>query len=98
MVFARYCAALSKENVETLQSMYEAFNDGDGESALTYLHPEAELHQPSELPDAASYYGLAEFQRGITLWLDEWESFLDSGPAYARIEAARMFAFAADLA
>lgn len=29
---------------------------------------------------------------------EEWESFLDSGPAYARIEAARMFAFAADLA
>jgi hypothetical protein len=27
---------------------------------------------------------------------EEWESFLDSGPAYARIEAARMFAFAAD--
>lgn len=33
------------------------------------------MHQPSELPDAASYCGLAEFQRGITLWLDEWESF-----------------------
>ena len=29
---------------------------------------------------------------------EEWESFLDSGPAYARIEAARMFACAADLA
>jgi nitroimidazol reductase NimA-like FMN-containing flavoprotein (pyridoxamine 5'-phosphate oxidase superfamily) len=24
---------------------------------------------------------------------DEWESFLDSGPVYARIDAARMFAF-----
>ena len=29
---------------------------------------------------------------------EDWESFLASGPAYARIEAARMFAFAADLA
>jgi len=29
---------------------------------------------------------------------EEWESFLDSGPVYARIEAARMVAFAADLA
>ena len=29
---------------------------------------------------------------------EDWESFLDSGPVYARIEAARMFAFAADLA
>jgi Pyridoxamine 5'-phosphate oxidase len=25
---------------------------------------------------------------------EEWERFLDSGPAYARIDAARMFAFA----
>ena len=29
---------------------------------------------------------------------EDWESFLASGPVYARIEAARMFAFAADLA
>jgi uncharacterized pyridoxamine 5'-phosphate oxidase family protein len=28
----------------------------------------------------------------------EWESFLDSGPLYARIEATRMFTFHMDLA
>ncbi len=55
--------------------MYDAFNNGDGERALTYLHDEVELHQPPELPDSGSYLGLAEFQRGIGLWLDEWESF-----------------------
>ena len=66
---------MSQENVEIVRSMYEAFNDGDGERALAYLHPEAELHQPPELPDSGAYYGLAEFQRGINLWLGEWESF-----------------------
>ncbi len=55
--------------------MYEAFNAGDVERALTHLHPDAELHQAPELPDAGAYYGLPEFQRGMDLWLDEWESF-----------------------
>jgi ketosteroid isomerase-like protein len=66
---------MSQENVEIVGSMYEAFNDGDAERALAYLHPEAELHQPPELPDGGAYYGLAEFQRGLNLWLEEWESF-----------------------
>ena len=66
---------MSEEKVEIVRSMYEAFNDGDRERAITYLHPDAELHQPPELPDVESYVGLAEFERGIDLWLDEWESF-----------------------
>ena len=64
-----------QENVEIVRSMYEAFNDGDRDRAIAYLHPDAELHQPPELPDVGTYRGLAEFQRGINLWLDEWESF-----------------------
>ena len=66
---------MSQENVEIVKSMYEAFNDDDRERAITYLHPDAELQQPPELPDVGSYVGLAEFERGINLWLDEWESF-----------------------
>jgi uncharacterized protein len=66
---------VSRENVEVVRSMYEAFNEGDRARALTYLHPEAELHQPPELPDGGVYYGRAEFQRGTNLWLEEWDSF-----------------------
>src|SRR6476620_392801 len=66
---------MSQENVEVLRSMYEAFNQGENEVALTYLHPEPEMHMSAELPDAASYHGLAEFERGLTGWLDAWESF-----------------------
>ena len=61
--------------MEVVRAMYEAFNNGDPGRAIAYLHPDAELHQPPELPDAGSYLGLAEFQRGFNLWLDEWESF-----------------------
>jgi ketosteroid isomerase-like protein len=66
---------MSEENVEVVRSMYEAFNESDRARALTYLHPEAELHQPRKHPDERDYYGLAEFQRGTELWLEEWDSF-----------------------
>jgi hypothetical protein len=66
---------MSEGKLEVLRSMYEAFNQGHNELALTYLHPEPEMHMSTELPDTASYTGLAEFERGLTGWLDAWESF-----------------------
>src|SRR5437879_660608 len=66
---------MSQDHVEIVPSMYDAFNEGDIEVALTYLHPEPEMHMSAELPDAASYRGLAEFQRGLRGWLEAWESF-----------------------
>src|SRR5947209_7115753 len=63
------------ENLDLVRSMYEAFNEGEIEVALSYLHPEPEMHMSAELPDAASYHGLAEFQRGLAGWLEAWESF-----------------------
>jgi hypothetical protein len=37
------------------------------------LHPDAELHQPPELPDTDSFYGRDEVIRGTRLWLEGWE-------------------------
>jgi ketosteroid isomerase-like protein len=63
---------MSKEYVDLLREMYwrrtlEEF----GES----LHPEAEFHQASVIPDTDDYYGRQEVLRGIQRWLDEWETF-----------------------
>jgi ketosteroid isomerase-like protein len=63
------------EALDMIVAMYEALNRGDGAGSAAYLHPEAELHQPPELPDAGSYVGKAEFIRGIGLWLEGWEEF-----------------------
>jgi ketosteroid isomerase-like protein len=64
---------MRRENAETVRQMYEAFNRGDFAAALESLHPDAELHQPSEMPDAESFYGRDEFARGLRLWLSAWE-------------------------
>jgi ketosteroid isomerase-like protein len=64
---------VSQENVEIVCRMYEAFNRGETDVARELLHPEAELHQPPDVPDVDSYYGRDAFERGFALWLSEWE-------------------------
>jgi ketosteroid isomerase-like protein len=64
---------MSQENVEIVRGMYEAFNRGDVASAMGSLHPDAELHQPPEVPDADSYYGRDEWARGFGLWLSAFD-------------------------
>ena len=64
---------MSQENVEIVRRMYEAFNRGDFAIAHEMLHPDAELHQQPEAPDADSYYGRNEWERGFAIWLSEWE-------------------------
>ena len=63
---------MSQENLELLRDMY-------GRATLSEfaesLHPQAELHQASVMPDADDYFGREEFLRGTLLWHEEWESF-----------------------
>jgi len=61
------------ENVQIVREMYEAFNRGELARASEMLHPNAELHQAPGIPDAASYIGRDEWERGFALWLSEWE-------------------------
>src|SRR5438067_648064 len=74
---------MSQENVEFVREMHEAFNRGDWVLAREMLHPDAELHQPPEAPDAASYYGRGEWERGFMIWLSEWEE-----PSFRPVEVA----------
>jgi ketosteroid isomerase-like protein len=64
---------MSREHVDAVRTMYEALNRAGVSGARELLHPDAELHQPPEMPDADSYYGRDEFQRGIESWLSMWE-------------------------
>jgi ketosteroid isomerase-like protein len=63
---------MSQENVKLLREMY-------AQRSLTefaeWLHPEAELRQARAIPDTDAYYGREEFVRGVSLWLEEWETF-----------------------
>jgi ketosteroid isomerase-like protein len=66
--------AMSRENVETIGLFYEAFNRGDIEAGIQYLHPECELYPALTGPGGRDYYrgreGAREFFELIT---DAWE-------------------------
>src|SRR5919204_4470939 len=63
---------MSRENLEKLHGMY---GSGSVEELADWLHPEAEMHQAREIPDADEYVGRDEFLRGLQLWLEEWADF-----------------------
>ena len=63
---------MSQENVEQMQDMYRRATRSEFAESL---HPQAELHQASVMPDTDDYFGREEFLRGTLLWHEEWESF-----------------------
>ncbi len=63
---------MSEEAVEALRKLYSSRTLTE---AAEWLHPGAEMHQASAIPDADDYYGRDELVRGTNLWLEEWEDF-----------------------
>ncbi len=63
---------MSKETIEKLRDLYGRTSLRE---AAELLHPEAELHQAREVPDADDYYGREEFVRGTRRWLEEWDDW-----------------------
>jgi ketosteroid isomerase-like protein len=63
---------MSRENVELLRDMYGRRSLDDFAESL---HPEAQMHQAREVPDADDYYGREEFVRGTRRWLEGWREF-----------------------
>jgi ketosteroid isomerase-like protein len=60
---------MSRENLRVLREMYGRRTLDD---AASLMHPEAEMHQPSTLPDTDHYYGRDEVVRGTRLALEAW--------------------------
>ena len=54
---------MSRENVEMVRSIYEAFNRGDWDAMFRDAHPDFELTTPPQLPNAGTYRGPEESQR-----------------------------------
>ena len=66
-------SAVSRENVDVVREMYEAFNRGDFETGLVLLDPQPELHQAPEVIDAEAYVGIDAFVRGMSLFMADWD-------------------------
>ena len=65
---------MSATDVELIREMLETFNRGEYERSLEYLHEDVELQQWGALVDTDTYTGREGFVRGLTLWLDEFET------------------------
>jgi len=60
---------------EALRHLFERMNAADIGEIRDCLHPDAELHQPLELPDTDSYHGRDEVIRATRRWLEGWDEF-----------------------
>ena len=64
---------MSQENVEVMRCSNEAFNRGDIEAALSYLHANIEWRDLQHAPDTP------EVVRGAAAIRELWEGWLDAG-------------------
>jgi ketosteroid isomerase-like protein len=68
---------MSQENVEVVREVYEAWNRDDIEAVLVLIHPEAELHNPSDyfIGTGSFYRGHAGFRQWWKAAKSHWEYF-----------------------
>ena len=78
---------MSQENVEVVRRAYEAWNQGDHETAFGFLDADVEVSVPPDLPEAGTYRGRGEVRRWVADQLlpileevrAEPEKFLNAG-------------------
>jgi ketosteroid isomerase-like protein len=66
---------MSRENVEIVRRNYEAFTRRDIDAWLESVREDAELHEVSEIPDAAVYRGhegLRRWAEALMQLVSEW--------------------------
>ena len=57
---------MSRDNVDSIRRVYDAFGREGGDAAAEMLHPDFELHEPPELPDAGVGRGREGFKEVIS--------------------------------
>jgi ketosteroid isomerase-like protein len=66
---------MSRENVEVVRRMYDAYARGDYELTLSYHDPEIEFSQPAQEPGAGTYHGHQGIIRAMTKWVGAWDDY-----------------------
>jgi ketosteroid isomerase-like protein len=62
-------------NVDRLRAAYEALDRGDAEAIRNFLHPQVELFDRPEIPDAGSYVGWEGLMLSVGASRDSFEDF-----------------------
>jgi ketosteroid isomerase-like protein len=65
---------MSRENVEVVQSLYEAFSRGDADAALSYFDPEVVM-DASHRVDGRIGHGRQEMVAILGEWLGTWDEW-----------------------
>jgi ketosteroid isomerase-like protein len=75
-VSPRYCAAMSKENVEIVRRGAEAFARNDWDAAMAVCDPDIEWSEmPSLGPDASTYIGVEQVREAVQSWIQMWGKY-----------------------
>ncbi len=61
---------MSQENVALAREYYETFNAGGLDAAEQFWHPEIELYDPPQFPDADRYVGMAAVRQRTESYMD----------------------------
>jgi ketosteroid isomerase-like protein len=61
--------------VDMQRGLIEAYRSGDLQWALDHAHPDIEIRQPPEFPDARTYRGREGLIDAFLDWPKEWEDF-----------------------
>jgi hypothetical protein len=66
---------MSRENVETVRRMYDAYARADFEQTLSYLDPGIDFAQPAQEPGAGTYHGHQGVIQAMTKWTGAWDDY-----------------------
>jgi ketosteroid isomerase-like protein len=72
---ARYCVAMSRENVELMCRTIDAFNREGVEAALVYMDPAIEWVGPPEWLEASLYKGHDGIRKIASLWDENFDEY-----------------------
>ena len=77
---------MSEENVELIRRYFEEWNRSGGEGTVDFRHPEIEIHDPPNFPDADRYVGEDVVRERVEVYLEAgWDGifreleFFDAG-------------------
>ena len=63
-----------ERHIELAREGLEAFNRGDADTVMSFLHPEIETHVNPNMMNGGTWHGLDGFAEGISGWNDAWEN------------------------
>jgi ketosteroid isomerase-like protein len=67
---------MSQENVETMRTVYDAWQQGDLDTEFEYFHEDVEWRPPTDISAQSEVYrGENGVRRSLAEWIDMWDDY-----------------------